>query len=121
MEQFFQFIIPLVSTVTTCFLGYLFNKFKKKDEERKKEEAARHTAMQAHNDALNEAILTLCRERLLQSYKYFKRQGGISVQDLDAMSKIYEAYHALGGNGAVSKVYERIRAMAIKEGDFLDG
>ena len=121
MEQFFQFIIPLVSTVTTCFLGYLFNKFKKKDEERKKAEAKRDAERQAHNDALNEAILTLCRERLLQSYKYFKRQGGISVQDLDAMSKIYEAYHALGGNGAVSKVYERIRAMAIKEGDFLDG
>lgn len=117
METFLQIAIPLVSTIATCIIGYLFNKFKKKDEERKKAEAKRILEMKAHNEAQNEAILTLCRERLLQSYKYYKHNGGISVQDLDAMSRIYESYHILGGNGAVTKVYEKIREFPLKEGE----
>ena len=125
MENFFQLmiqlVVPLISTTITIFLGYLLNQYKKKNEERQKEDDIRRAESKAHRDALNKALMTLCRERILQSYKYFKKQGGISVQDLDAITKIYDAYHSLGGNGAISKVYERIRAMAIKEGEFFDG
>lgn len=119
--EFLLQIAPVISTILTCAIGYLFKEFKRQNDEHKKKESEKMVALKAHNDALNTAVLTLCRERLLQSYKYFKRQGGIFVQDLDAMSKIYESYHTLGGNGAASKVYERIRAMALKDGDFLDG
>ena len=37
MEIFLQNVIPIVSTIVTCFIGYLFKEFKKSVDERKTE------------------------------------------------------------------------------------
>ena len=119
MEILIQNIVPIVSAVVTCFIGYLFKEFKKSMDERKEEESQRIAEIKKHNVAISKAVETLCGFRLFQSYKYYIKVGGITVQELEAMSKIYEAYRDLGGNGAIEEIYHKMRKLPLKD-DFLD-
>lgn len=67
--------------------------------------------------AINEALRALCRDRILQGYRYYKRNNGISAQDLETMNKLYGAYHALGGNGTITTIWQKINDLPLKEGD----
>ena len=43
------------------------------------------------------------------------RVGGITIQELDTVTKIYEAYRDLDGNGAVEAVYLKIKLLPLIE------
>ena len=102
MEFAFQIIIPCVSATVTGVVAYLLNKLKKHEKEREDAEDKRIKEAAARDEALKAGLLALCRDRILQGYRYYKRNGGISAQDLETMSKLYNAYHALGGNGTIT-------------------
>ena len=115
MEIFLQNVIPIVSTIVTCFIGYLFKEFKKSVDERKTEEAERIAELKKHNKAISKAVKNLCGFRIVQSYQYYLRVGGITIQELDTVTKIYEAYRDLDGNGAVEAVYLKIKLLPLIE------
>ena len=116
--EFVQLIIPLISAAATCVIGYLFSKLKRHDEQREIEENHRLDEISKRDEALQAGILALCRDRILQGYRYYKHKGGISAQDLETMNKLYSAYHSLGGNGTITTVYDKIQELPLKEGDF---
>ena len=116
MEFAFQIIIPCVSATVTGVVAYLLNKLKKHEKEREDAEDKRIKEAAARDEALKAGLLALCRDRILQGYRYYKRNGGISAQDLETMSKLYNAYHALGGNGTITNVWEKIQELPLKEG-----
>ena len=114
--------LSLISTGATSIVGYLIYRLKKKEEakeaeeqKRYKEEAQRIKQQKEEAEALRAALLALTRDRILQGYRYYRREGGISTQDMETMSKLYAAYHALGGNGTITAVYNKITGMPIKE------
>ena len=117
MENVLQIVVPLVSAAATCVIGFIFNKFKNREEKREAEEDRRLNEAIARDEALRAGLLALCRDRILQGYRYYRSKGGISAQDLETMQKLYFAYHALGGNGTITKVYEKILDLPLKEGD----
>lgn len=115
MEFSVQDIIPLFSAGVTCIIGYLCREFKKSVDDRRNEEAERIAEIKKHNAAISKAVETLCGFRLFQSYKYYIRVGGLTVQELEAMSKIYDAYKDLGGNGAIEEIYNKMRHLPLKD------
>lgn len=106
MEDVLQFITPLISAGATCVIGYIFNKLKKIADRREVEEAA-----------IRAGLVALCRDRILQGYRYYRQHNGISAQDLESMTKLYNAYHSLGGNGTITAIYEKIKTLPLKEGE----
>lgn len=102
MEEMAQLVIPCISAIATCAIGYLFNKFKKREDAREADEDKRLKEAIARDKAHRAGLLALCRDRILQGYRYYKRNNGISAQDLETMNKLYAAYHALGGNGTIN-------------------
>ena len=106
MEAFLQIIIPTLSVVLTTIVTYFFKNIKDKNKQ-----------IAANEEALKFGLLALCRDRILQGYRYYKYKGGISTQDFETMTKLYNAYHVLGGNGTITKVFEKINDLPIKEGD----
>ena len=125
LEIVLQIILPLVTTIVTCVIGYFFRKLRQRDseeakriEERTKEEKERIAVANARSEALRAGLLALCRDRILQGYRYYKHNGGISPQDHETMSKLYYAYHALGGNGTITNIWIKIQELPIKEGDY---
>lgn len=63
------------------------------------------TNQQANNDAtlvlLEDRIKWLCRQSIEKNY--------IPLTDLEALERMYTRYHALGGNGYVAELMEKVR------------
>lgn len=65
--------------------------------------------------SLKAGVLSLLHDRLYQACKYYLAQGSIDVEGLDNIRYLYTSYHALGGNGTGTELYNRAKALPIKE------
>lgn len=117
LEGAIHFLLAVIPAVATGFIGYLFNKIKRRDDQREVDERKRANDILNRERATNEALRALCRDRILQGYRYYKANNGVSTAELETMTKLYNAYHGLGGNGTISAVYDKICALPLKGGD----
>lgn len=117
MIETLQIVVIVVSAVVTSVIGYIFHKIKKRDERRDEIATERDKAIRDREQAINQSLRALCRDRILQGYRYYKHHGYISTADLETMTKLYDAYHALGGNGTITAVYDKICQLPIKGSD----
>ena len=62
-------------------------------------------------------IKSFCRDRILQGYRYYRQHSYVSTANLETMTKLYNAYHGLGGNGTITTIYDKICALPVKEAD----
>ena len=79
----------------------------KRLSKRQKEERKR-------NEAIENGVRDMLRLTILDNYERCKQAGVISVARKDAVDSAYQSYHALGGNGTITRVHEEIMAMPIK-------
>ena len=110
-----EIFLSVVPAVATGVIGYLLHKLKKHEEEKERETEVWQEKQQTENEAIRLMLLALGRDRILQGYRYYRKHGGISAQDLETMNKLYTAYHALGGNGTITAVYQKIVSLPLKE------
>jgi hypothetical protein len=70
-------------------------------------------------DAIKLGIQALLRDRIIQSYNHYQDKGCCPIYALDNVTALYIQYHALGGNGTVTELVERLKDMPtdIKKGD----
>ena len=69
----------------------------------------------AEQDALKEGVLALLHDRLYQGCRYHIRQKEISDTEMKNMEYLYRGYHALGGNGTGTELFERVKDLPLKE------
>lgn len=65
------------------------------------------------NEAIENGLRDMLRLTILDNYEKFKQAGVISVSRKDAIDSAYNSYHALGGNGTITKVHAEIMDMPI--------
>lgn len=65
--------------------------------------------------AVRDGVLAMLHDRLYQSCRFYFAQGWVDIKGLKNIEYLYDAYHALGGNGTGTDLYNRVRAMPIKE------
>ena len=111
MEVTMQVVLSVITTVMTGVIGLLFHKFKQREEKREILEQERYL----REKAVGNALRALCRDRILQGYINYKQRGGITAPELETINKLYNAYHALGGNGTITAIFEKIIHMPIEE------
>lgn len=63
---------------------------------------------QAENEALKNGMQALLRDRLLRNYREFVERGHAYPNEKENWKLLYDQYHALGGNGIVSSIYEKV-------------
>lgn len=69
-------------------------------------------------EAIKEGVLAILHDRLFQAGRYHISQGYISLEELKNVEYLYRSYHALGGNGTGTEIWERIKDLPLKmEGD----
>lgn len=117
MEVTLQIILSLITVVATGVISWIVHKIKKRGDTREEVERQRALDILTREQATNEALRALCRDRILQGYRYYRQHNGISTADLESMTKLYDAYHKLGGNGTIDAVYSKICALPIKGAD----
>ena len=61
-------------------------------------------------------LVAILHDRLYQECSRLLEQGWTTVEDLKNLEYIYKAYHALGGNGTGTELYNRALKLPINSG-----
>lgn len=67
-------------------------------------------------NANGRGTMLLLRVQLIEYHTKYMRLGEIPSYAYQNFEEMYEAYHDLGGNGMVKKMYEEIKELHIKSG-----
>ncbi len=73
--------------------------------------AAKAKRMFAREKALADGVQTLLRNQLIEYHDKYMERGYCPIYAKEAARKCYEAYHELGGNGVITKLYNDIMAL----------
>ena len=64
---------------------------------------------------LSQAVMAINHDRLYQACTFFILTGEITIDELKNLEYLYECYHALGGNGTGTELYEKCKDLPIVE------
>ena len=123
-----QILLTLVSVSTSTICAYLLYRLQEQDKrrmeearerERERSEMAREEAREKERrelaskqereyGALRKGVLAVLRDRIVQSAIHFHVQGCANAAQKDNISKMYEAYHDLGGNGTATHALKEV-------------
>lgn len=67
--------------------------------------ARRHKAWQ---DTITASILAILHDKLLFECLHYLKAEQITADEMDNLSLLYKQYNALGGNGTIAKLMERV-------------
>lgn len=104
MESIFNYSMELAFALITTALTAAFAQLNYKIKKR----------MQKH-DALEAGMQAILRDRIIQAYNHYVTKGWLPFYAMENVTQMYDAYHALGGNGAVQELYEKMLKMPQKE------
>lgn len=75
----------------------------------------RQKAADLRQQATERGIQALLRDRIVQAYYHYSDRGWITLHGLENVEAMYQEYHALGGNGTVTKLVEDIRQLEVRD------
>ena len=61
--------------------------------------------------ALEEGMLSLLRTEIIRQNDKYSDRGFCPIYAKDALQKEYDAYHQLGGNGTITKIFNNTMAL----------
>lgn len=70
-------------------------------------------AQEEERTAVKEGLLAIMHDRLYQSCTFYINQGSIDTGGLKNLEYLYKSYHALGGNGTGTELYNRAKSLPI--------
>lgn len=71
----------------------------------------RYKTMRKENSALKNGMQSLLRSDIIKAHDKYTAKGFAPIYAKESVTKSYEAYHSLGGNGVITKLYEDIMAL----------
>lgn len=93
-------------TATTFILGFLYRQTTKKLKEAQKE-----------NKAVADGVQCLLRESIVSNYNKYQDRDFCPIYAKESIKKVYEAYHALGGNDVATQLYHTLLKMPEEPAD----
>ena len=69
------------------------------------------------NNAVADGVQALLRQGIIDNYNKYAERGCCPIYAKDAIEKAYAAYHNLGGNGTITKLWEEIKNMPTERRD----
>lgn len=60
-------------------------------------------------------LQALARVQLRQMYNHQKSLGYTTYDDFEDFKALYEGYHAIGGNGVMTQLFEQYKQLEIRE------
>ena len=67
--------------------------------------------------ALLDGVLAILHDRIYQACQHYLALGYIDAAGLKNLEYLYKSYHTLGGNGTGTELYNRAKALPIKQED----
>lgn len=101
-EILMQTYIIALPIILTSVLGYVVWLLKQQKSDR---------------DANSKGTMLLLRVQLIEYHDKYVALGEIPSYAYSNFCEMYDAYHALGGNGMVTKMYDEIQSLHLREKD----
>lgn len=96
----------VLSLVLQCgvlkFLYEYLKEYKRQEEAKKEEERKKQEAWEI-------AIRSLLRSEIIGIYHNAEKKGFLPIYNLENLDDMYHAYKALGGNGAITELYNQVK------------
>ena len=105
MQQFF--LEHIAEVIFTGFTGFLAGAYRSLSRRIKAQEDERK--------AVKEGLLAILHDRLYQACLHYISQGWIDDDGLKNLEYLYRSYHKLGGNGTGTELYNRAKALPIRD------
>ena len=100
LEFIKQYWIEFVFGLIISALTYGYKHLKQEIENRMEE-----------NKAMKKAMVAILRQTIYDSYNKWSEKGYCPIYAMEVCTKVYEQYHALGGNNVGTELYERLREL----------
>ena len=71
----------------------------------------RYKKVLKENSALKNGMQSLLRNNIIDAHDKYTKKRYCPIYAKESLTKTYEAYHALGGNGVITKLYNDIMAL----------
>ena len=102
-QQFIlQHIGELLFTGISGVLAAAYRRLSKRIKEQEKE-----------RQAIKTGLLAILHDRLYQACLRYISQGWIDDDDMKNLEYLYKSYHALGGNGTGTELYNRAKSLPL--------
>ena len=99
-----QYIIQAFSVILNIVLLWFFRKYSdKQDFQHKKQEAYEN------------GVRSLLRDRIVQNCIKYSQIGHVPMEEYDNITKMFEAYKALGGNGTTQNLFDQFMHLPASE------
>ena len=72
-------------------------------------------SQKVHRDANSKGTMLLLRVQLIEYHSKYMQIGDIPSYAYENFCEMYEAYHALGGNGMITKMMREIEELHLKK------
>lgn len=109
-----QLVPALVSFACAIFMLWLNRRIEKRDKIFEREEEIRireEESRRAENEAIREGMQAILRDRIIQMYAHCESEKHVPIYAMENMTHMYNAYHTLGGNGAISAIFEKFKKL----------
>jgi hypothetical protein len=67
--------------------------------------------------ATEDGLQALLHDRIFSIYSDCYQKGYASIDDIRNLDYLYQPYHALGGNGTGTELYERVKKMPAEQAE----
>lgn len=94
-----EILLETYTIVLPAILGYLVWLLKNQKKDR---------------DANSKGTMLLLRVQLIEYHEEWTERGYITKHGIENFTEMYNAYHALGGNGMVTHLLEEVKELPIK-------
>ena len=112
-----DFIHEVIVIAMPIILGYIVWLLKQQTTERI--EAEKQQKKQAEKN--DKGVMLLLRIQLIEYHDKYMKRGTIPPYVYENFVEMYEAYHELGGNGTIDKMYTEIKELKLnKKGGSMD-
>ena len=95
--QTYTIALPIVLTALTGYIVWMLKRQKK------------------DRDANSRGTMLLLRVQIIEYHDKYVREGKIPSYAYENFDEMYKAYHELGGNGMITKMYEEVKELHLKE------
>lgn len=79
--------------------------------------AAKWKGMMKRERAIGEGVKSLLRNQLIEYHEKYSDRGFCPIYVKESARRSYDAYHELGGNGLVTKLYDDLMSLPETKGE----
>ncbi len=101
-----QLIMSILTAIMAGLVSRYMDKAKKLSEKQQAEHEKILAIQKTENEAIRAGLRSILRNEIIKICRECLEKGSVPLHRDEQISKLYQAYHDLGGNGSVTRIVQ---------------